>query len=677
MRADWSEQLCSDSARSVRIKYRSLICSEKLVLSGIVNVDHARQSFMADRAQTMRLTKEQQAAVSQVPGDLQLIACAGSGKTEVVARRIANLLLPKKEGGRGLRPFNIVAFTFTDKAAAELKQRTIERCRERMPQLIGLAEMYIGTIHGFCLEVLKTEVPHFLKYDVLNEVQQTLLIDRNSKKSGLTSAKTLSGEMLKRFIGTALYAQAMSILRESDLNTNALKGNTVYAGLTNYLDLLHEKGYLDYSAIMDETVKAISIDAALRRRFKDRIKIVIVDEYQDVNPIQEKLVQLLHKLGAHVTGVGDDDQTIYQWRGSDVDNIKTFTARYNGAKTIKLQDNFRSSVGITDVARIVIEKNTGRLQKSMESAGQQIYEAGDIVALQFGSPEAEATYIAQTSKALYGTFISDHGQKRAISWSDMAVLIRVNASGEPIKAALRKAGIPVVSIGMNSLFEAPEAEAARKLFLMMAGQASRKEVLEAWLDADLGVSRNHLKKIITESEATRQKMLEENDEVRFSVYNIQRQFIGFLEHIGLREELVPGGRGEIVFYNLAKFSQAISDFETIHFHSAPARKYESFAGFLHYKAEDVYADASTDENLVSPDAVQILTVHRAKGLEWPVVFVPQLMKNRFPSKGKGGRNVWHLLPPAGVIGQQRFLGSLRMSGVCSTLRSHVVKSTFI
>ena len=120
----------------------------------------------------------------------------------------------------------------------------------------------------------------------------------------------------------------------------------------------------------------------------------------------------------------------------------------------------------------------------MESAEQQTYEPGDIVALQFDSPEQEAQYIVNTCKSLYGTLIEDNGNKRAISWSDMAVLIRVNASGEPIRAALRKAGIRVVSVGMNTLFDAPEAEASRKLFLFMNGEISKAEVVRAWLDAD-------------------------------------------------------------------------------------------------------------------------------------------------------------------------------------------------
>lgn len=606
----------------------------------------------------MALTKEQLSAVAHVSGDLQLIACAGSGKTEVVSLQIANLLAPKKDGGAGLAPANIVAFTFTEKAAAELKKRVTDKCRARLPELIGLAEMYIGTIHGYCLEILKSEVPKFLKYDVLNEIQQTLLIDRNSKKSGLTQAHTLDGKPLRRFIDTALYSQALSILRESKLNTKALAKNSVFLELNDYIEILHEKGYLDYSAILAEAVESLQTDKYLQNRLKERIKVVIVDEYQDVNPVQEDLVRILHDLGAAVIVVGDDDQTIYQWRGSDVENIKTFTSRYKGAKTIRLQENFRSSAGITDVAEIVIKKNSNRLQKSMKSAQQQAYEAGDLVALQFDSPEAEAKYIVETCKSLHGTLINDNGEKRAISWSDMAILIRVNSSGEPINSALKKAKIPVVSVGMNTLFDALEVEAARQLFLMMNNEVSKSAVLQAWLDADLGVAQRDLKKAIDAADATRKKMAAESDEVRFSVYNIQRQFIGFLEQIGLREETVPNNRGEVVFYNLAKFSQAISDFETIHFHSAPLRKYESFAGFLKHQAEQVYADSSTDEHVVALDAVQILTIHRAKGLQWPVVFVPQLLRNRFPSKGKGGRTIWHLLPDTGIVDQARFLGSL-------------------
>jgi DNA helicase II / ATP-dependent DNA helicase PcrA len=122
----------------------------------------------------MKFTDEQQRAIDHLEGNLQLIACAGSGKTEVVARRVVTLLTPMKDGGGGCTPANIVAFTFTDKAAAELKERIHDRCRETFGAMTGLAEMYVGTIHGFCLDLLKSEVPEYMKYEVLNEVQQVL-----------------------------------------------------------------------------------------------------------------------------------------------------------------------------------------------------------------------------------------------------------------------------------------------------------------------------------------------------------------------------------------------------------------------------------------------------------------------------------------------------------------------
>ena len=248
--------------------------------------------------------------------------------------------------------------------------------------------------------------------------------------------------------------------------------------------------------------------------------------------------------------------------------------------------------------------------------------------------------------------------ERPTSWSDMAVLVRINRMADPIRQALHEAGIPYISVGMSSVFDAPEAEAARQLFYLMAGEADRESVVAAWRNAELGVPDAVIARAVDEAISTRQRMATEDATVRFAVYNIQRQFIRFLERIGLREEMVPGGRREIVFYNLAKFSQAISDFESIHFHSRPVQKYEFFAGFLRNQAETAYGESTgQDERFVSPDAVQVLTIHRAKGLQWPIVFVPQLVRNQFPAARRGGRSIWHLIPDQAVEGQARFLNA--------------------
>src|SRR5437879_4273759 len=156
----------------------------------------------------MDLTPSQRKAIAHDGRNLQLIACAGSGKTEVVARRVAYLLSPGKGGG--LAPRNIIAFTFTEKAAAELKERIVTRTRQALGEIPGMAEMFVGTIHAFCLELLKSESPKYLKYEVLNEVQQTLFVDRHSKASGLTLSTTLTGQALRRYVDTATYGSALS-----------------------------------------------------------------------------------------------------------------------------------------------------------------------------------------------------------------------------------------------------------------------------------------------------------------------------------------------------------------------------------------------------------------------------------------------------------------------------------
>jgi DNA helicase-2/ATP-dependent DNA helicase PcrA len=603
----------------------------------------------------MKLTDSQRRAVEHEKGHLQLIACAGSGKTEVVAQRVARLLDPQLGG---LKPANIIAFTFTDKAAAELRERIHTRCRERMGEVVGMAEMFVGTIHAFCLELLKAEVPQYMRFEVLNEVQQALLIDRNSKQSGLTETLDLKGERLKRYTDTDRYVSALSILRESVLVDSVLKGSSVVAGLAAYRKLLHQHSYLDYSSILEAAVQTLEKDAGVRGRLAERVRHVIVDEYQDVNPIQERMVRLLQGLGASICVVGDDDQTIYQWRGSEVRNIISFTQRYPGAKQVRLEENFRSSQGVVETARTFIAQNGDRLEKAMVPTNAQPFSEGDIVALHFKDPEEEADYIARTLESLRGVAFREDTQERGLSWSDMAILLRsVKASAEPITQALKKRGIPYLVAGMNNLFARPEAEAARQLFYFMAGRVGVDALRAAWLGANVGVSPEALEGAIAGAEAGRAS-LHAAEQQRWGVYSLQRTFLTFLEAAGLREETVPGAGGEVAFYNLGKFSQLISDFESIHFHSKPVDKYDSFAGFLEYRAESAYPEGWQDNQYANPDAVRIMTVHQAKGMQWPVVMVPALLRNRFPARKPGGRSVWHILPREGVADQARYEGSV-------------------
>jgi DNA helicase-2/ATP-dependent DNA helicase PcrA len=608
----------------------------------------------------MEYTSNQKKAIETLDGNLQIIACAGSGKTQVISQRIVNILRDKADEGVG--PGNIVAFTFTDKAAGELKDRIHGLCREQLGGTQGLAEMFVGTIHGFCLDLLQSYQYRFLKYRVLNDVQQRLLIDRHCKQAGLKDLVTRDGKELKRWQDSRLYQRCLSVIRESQVDEEALCDHPIRNALVKYNELLDRKKYLDYSRILTEAVTALATDAELRAKIASRLRYLIVDEYQDVNPLQEALIRVLHELGAQVCVVGDDDQTIYQWNGSDINNIRSFADRYSPVTTVPMGDNFRSSKGVVESARQVVERNSARLLKKMESLERQPFEYGDLLCLRFDDPQAEARWAVEKVLAMRGRPFSENGQTRGLTWSDCAILLRsVKTSAPPIIAALREAGIPYVVKGVSGLLDTAEAQAAMSIYRYLHGEMSREALASAWASADLGLSDVRIEKAIDWLDA--EKADWDNRWIN-RTYSLQHTFRGFLEALELREEGIPGHgvhnrrRGEIVYYNLGKFSQVISDFEEIHWQSQPASFYQAFAGFLTYQAGDYYPEGWEDVAFITPDAVQVMTVHQAKGMEFPVVFIPNLVSNRFPTPAARGRQWWHIIPEEAIAGAPRYHGSI-------------------
>lgn len=279
-------------------------------------------------------------------------------------------------------------FTFTEKAAAELRERVHTVVRADIGEVVGLAEMYIGTMHGYCLDLLQTYVPETFKYGVLTDITQQLLIDRESKRSGLTTCTKLVQGVeapLRRYIDTRTCRAALSILQEDTVDLSRVR-DAVTASLASYRELLGFRKYFDYTSMMVQAVEFLekvqnsedltSSERVLRDHVRDEIRYVIVDEYQDVNPIQERLVGRLVHHGANLCVVGDDDQTSYQWRGSEVSNIISFAGRYAGARTIELAENFRSTKGIVEPGRTVAERlnSSERLSKKMVHASHQEWQ---------------------------------------------------------------------------------------------------------------------------------------------------------------------------------------------------------------------------------------------------------------------------------------------------------------
>ena len=604
-------------------------------------------------------TTAQAEAIACIDEPLQIIACAGSGKTQVISQRIAAILeLP------GVEPRNVVAFTFTEKAAAELKERILSIVGE----VTGLAEMYVGTMHGYALDLLQRMVPEAFKFSVLTDITAQLLVDRYSGRSGLTSCPTTAkGGVLRRYLNSKLYMQVLSVLREDKIDYRRVPAG-VLESFEKYMALIGERALFDYTEIINKAVEYLEGDpyedddyVRVQDHIKDDIKYVVVDEYQDVNPLQERLVRGLVHFGANLCVVGDDDQTIYQWRGSQVANIIKFADRYKGVRQITLDDNFRSSRGVVELGRSVAEliPPYERLSKAMVAAGHQQWQRGDLLALTFDDPDAEAAWIVDRIEQLRGLAFEDrpNASPRGLSWSDCAVLFRsVAADSGPVVEELRRRGIPFIVKGLNRLFASPEITAVVGLFRFVVGEIDAHVLRALWEAGQLIPNGADWAGAVRILEAGRNFGAGK----RHSFYNIQRLYLDFLEALDMREHNLPGDavRGELVFYQLGKFSQVISDYEQIHFTTEPKSKYESFAKWLEYQAPAYYADADADVGYATPDAVTIATVHQSKGLQWPAVFLPAMRRNRFPSRGMGGVTLKHVIPDEAIDDPARYRGTV-------------------
>ena len=618
----------------------------------------------------MEYTEEQLKAIKTNDKNLRIIACAGSGKTTTVAAKIAYLLDPQNQ--IAVSPENIIAFTYTEKAAAELKDKILSK----VPPQKGMADMYIGTIHGWCLKALQDTEYRYQKYTVLDEIKLQLFIDKYYDKIGMKDVTKLTApySCMRRFVDTKRFARIMDIIRESEL-TSPLPSN-LQSAKQSYEKTLHEKNYFDFSMIIDETLNCLNNPTSnLYSYIKNSIKYIVVDEYQDINPKQELLIEKLHEISnAKITVVGDDDQNIYQWRGSNNEYIIHFSEKFQPCESVSITKNFRSSPGITKLSETLIENNQERLSKKIISANSQSFQKGiDILYNEYSDTTEESAGIADFIQRLVGVEFSGekNEESRGLAYSDMCILLRTWKKAEGIVAELEKKGIPYVTAGVNHLFDTSEIKAAIGIFRYLNDYIYEDELLRLWKDLPFiedktVVLKNAIHNLWEKKPATITQRLQNGEKISDEefAYNLQKIFWQFLEDSCIVEEsfynedIGSQETAEVIFYNFGKFSQVINDFEEINFASSRASYHLfSFLSFINYAAQEYYPEGWISNPYKSLNAVQILTIHQAKGLEFPVVFVPGLNKNYLPQKRKGGLSEWHFIDSSIIKNQNRYLGS--------------------
>ncbi len=611
----------------------------------------------------MELTSRQTDAVECNDQNLRIIACAGSGKTSTIAEKVSYLLDPSNQ--LDVEPKNIISFTYTDKAAAELKHKILKLIKENenLKDLKGLADMYVGTIHGWCLKALQENEYMYQKFTVLNDIKLRLFVDKNYKKIGMTDITKISDPTIamKIFVDTGRFIQVMNIIRESEL-AGPLP-NHIQAAKEKYENCLKSSCYFDFTMIMTEAVDKLLERRDLYNKIKTDLKYLIVDEYQDINPIQERLIETLYETARPIlTVVGDDDQNIYQWRGSNNQFIKQFTSKYAPAREVKLEMNFRSSKGITSLAETVISRND-RLPKVMDSAQRQYFAKNeDVLFNEFTSIDEENEFMANTIDNLYGTAFHDGVVERGLDYSDFAILLRTWSKTESICNKLQEHGIPFVTAGVNNLFHVAEAKAAAAIFEYLSKEIDAPALKNLWM-RDIPYSQIDEEKLELAIDNLRKEFPENHVDGKGKpvwAYNLQDIFWNFLATAEVTEERFDHPiQSEIIMYNLGKFSQVLNDFEQINFNSAPPSFHLfNFRNFLRYAAKDYYPEGWMDNPYRTPRAVQIMTVHQAKGLEFPSVFIPGLNKNYLPAKRPGGLNEWHFLDANLITNQGRYIGSV-------------------
>jgi DNA helicase-2/ATP-dependent DNA helicase PcrA len=607
-----------------------------------------------------KLNEEQKKAVTFGKGPLLIIAGAGTGKTTVVTERIKYLITSKKA-----RPDEILALTFTEKASREME----ERVDIGLP--FGTTQMWISTFHAFCDRILRSDAMNIgldPGFKLMTEAETILLLRKNIFKFDLKYYRPLGNPM--KFITGML--QHFSRLKDEDISTSEYidwaktqsddeeqeveKYKELTQAYRTYEELKVKEGVADYSDLISNTLKLFRTRKTILKRYQEQFKYILIDEFQDTNFAQNELAILLAGSHKNITVVGDDDQAIYRWRGAAISNIIQFRKQFPKAKIVVLTKNYRSTKEILDRSYDLIQNNNPdrlevaeKIDKKLESMRRMKGEKIEVVYTERMEDEAEA--VAKEIARLAFSQLVIPGQARndkmGYEWKDFAILVRANNHAEPFVRALSRHGIPYQFLGPGQLFKQPEVKdliAYLKVLYNFEDNVAMYRVLTMdWLDLparDIAVLVNNSRKLgislfescEKNSEGKTKKIV---DMIHRHFGLIKKESAGqilyyFLQDSNLLTQytMYKTDKEEKMALNIAKFFDKLKTYEGSHEDASVFAVVDWIDLAMNLGESPMASDTDWTEN----NAVNILTIHSAKGLEFPVVFLVNLVDARFPTR---------------------------------------------
>ena len=575
------------------------------------------------------LNPAQREAVEKTEGPVLILAGAGSGKTRVLTTRIGHLIEDK-----GVQPANILAITFTNKAANEMRERVEETLES------DASDMWISTFHSCCVRILRKDINRIgynRSFVIYDSADQVTLVKDCLKELNLND-KVFEPKMIISTISGAkdkLYDPKQ--FKAMHMNDNRMsKIADVYA---LYQDRLKRNSALDFDDLIFKTVELLKSDKEVLDYYRNRFKYIMVDEYQDTSKAQYELIKILAKEHQNICVVGDDDQSIYGWRGADTRNILEFEKDYDDVHVVKLEQNYRSTQIILDAANTVISNNIERKRKRLWSEKKD----GELIKIQVAQDEIEESdFVAD--------MIAKISREQNRSYKDFAVLYRANAQSRSVEDALNRSQIPYNIYGGTKFYERKEIKdliAYLRVIQNPQDDISIKRIINV---PRRGIGLRTIEKIEDRASLKQESIysvlidIETNSEISTKARNSISEFVDnvigtlrtmrevypvskliekvieSIDYYGYIDELYKGDKEEAEERkdNVKEFISVAMEFEQ----NSEEKDLETFLTGVALTSE-----SSEEEEI---DKVSLMTIHTSKGLEFPVVFIVGMEDGLFP-----------------------------------------------